>query len=602
MKKFLFILILALATNTLFPQIAFSNKKKKNKKAQTEKSAEKENKAQYLFIKGEGHFLLKEYSKAIAFFDEALSYSPNNEVINYKIAESYFHVGLLNKAIVHAQKALELNDKRKEYYLMLGDIYLNNKELKASAEVYEKMLSNVKDTEEYYFELGELYNELVKAEKSKKAVYANNTNKLKDIEKNIETYAAKAISAYTKAEKHFDVHEELTFKKQRLYLGLNQVDEAIKEGENLINAFPEEIRYKLNLAELIYSNNRQPQAIDYMKKVAEELPNEPTPLLMLSDFHQSMGDSKKADEYLELAFNNPKMDVDSKVKMISTYLQFTDDPEKKATALKLALNVTAAHPDKAQAHAIHADVLFLSNEKAAARDVYYKAAKLDTTKFLLWQQLVGLDLDLNQNDSLIVHTQEALAYFPESPLFWLYNGLGYQMTKQKAKAVASYEKGLTFTKEDPALESQFNAQLGDAYNDVEAYDKSDEAYGKALEYDPNNVYVLNNYSYFLSLRNEKLDEAKAMSERVVKMYPEEATYLDTYAWVLYKMKDYNGAKKYLEKALKTSDDGTVIEHYGDVLFQLGKKEAALENWIKAKVKGGTSDLIDKKINDKKLYE
>ena len=147
----------------------------------------------------------------------------------------------------------------------------------------------------------------------------------------------KQSTAYTKAEQHFDVHEELTFKKQRLYLGLNKVDEAIAEGEKLIEAFPEEIRYKLNLAELIYSNNRQQQAIDYMKKVAKEMPDEPTPLLMLSDFYQGIGDSKKADEYLELAFNNPKMDVDSKVKMISTYLQFTDDAREKSYRFKTCL-------------------------------------------------------------------------------------------------------------------------------------------------------------------------------------------------------------------------------------------------------------------------
>ncbi len=605
MKKLLLILTLILGTSILFPQAAYSKNKKKNKKkkgAQTEKSVDEENKAQYLFIKGEGHFLLKEYPKAIALYSEALQHSPNNEVINYKIAESYFHMGVLDKAIEFAKKALEQNHKRQEYYLMLGDIYLNNMEFEASAEVYEQMLENVEGTEEYYFELGELYNELAKGERSKKALYQGSSGKQKEIEKSIEEYSEKAIEAYTQAEQHFDVHEELTFKKQRLYLGLNKVDEAIAEGKKLIAAFPDEIRYKLNLAELIYSNDRQQQAIDYMKKVAEEMPDEPTPLLMLSDFHEGIGDSKKADEYLELAFNNPKMDVDSKVKMISTYLQFTDDQEKKATALKLALKVTKTHPDKPQAHSIYADVLFLNNEKAAARDVYYTAAKLDTTKFLLWQQLVGLDIDLNQNDSLIAHTEEALNYFPESPLLWLYNGLGYQMTKQKMKAVASYEKGLELAKDDPALQSQFNAQLGDAYNDIKAYEKSDEAYGRALEYDPNNVHVLNNYSYFLSLRNDKLDEAKAMSERVVRMHPEEATYLDTYAWVLYKMKDYHGAKKYLEKALKNTNDGTVIEHYGDVLYQMGKEESALEYWMKAKEQGGASDLIDKKIKEKKLYE
>ena len=198
MKKLLFILTLILGASILFPQAAFSKNKKKNKKkkgAQTEKSVEEENKAQYLFIKGEGHFLLKEYPKAIALYSEALHHSPDNEVISYKIAESYFHMGVLNKAIEFAKKALEINNKRKEYYLMLGDIYLNNMEFEASAEVYEQMLENVAGTEEYYFELGELYNELAKGEKSKKAVYQGNSGKQKEIEKAIEEYSEKAIDS-----------------------------------------------------------------------------------------------------------------------------------------------------------------------------------------------------------------------------------------------------------------------------------------------------------------------------------------------------------------------------------------------------------------------
>src|SRR5690606_7922703 len=164
------------------------------------------------------------------------------------------------------------------------------------------------------------------------------------------------------------------------------------------------------------------------------------------------------------------------------------------------------------------------------------------------------------------------------------------------------EFGKKLTAGVPELETQFNLQLGDAYNSLKQYEKSNKAYEAVLETDPSNVHVLNNYSYFLSVRNQDLPKAREMAEKLVKIAPEESTYLDTYAWVLYKMKDYETAKTYLEKALQTTQDGTVIEHYGDVLFQLGNKEEALAQWQKAKKAGGASDLIDKKIRDKKLYE
>ncbi|GAB3822697.1 hypothetical protein GCM10028895_27760 [Pontibacter rugosus] len=120
--------------------------------------------------------------------------------------------------------------------------------------------------------------------------------------------------------------------------------------------------------------------------------------------------------------------------------------------------------------------------------------------------------------------------------------------------------------------------------------------------DANNEHVLNNYSYFLSLRNENLERARQMSERLVKKHPNNPTYLDTHAWVLYRMGNYTEARKYLEQAVAISDDATVVEHYGDVLFKLGKQEEAVSQWQKAKLKGETSAFIDKKIKDKKLYE
>ena len=137
---------------------------------------------------------------------------------------------------------------------------------------------------------------------------------------------------------------------------------------------------------------------------------------------------------------------------------------------------------------------------------------------------------------------------------------------------------------------------------MEDHRRSDASYEAALELDPLNSHVLNNYSYFLSLRKEKLDKAKAMSSKLIEMHPDDPTFLDTHAWVLYTLKEYKEAKKFLEMAIKKTDSGTIIAHYGDVLFKLGETEQAVEQWKKAKGMDDTSEMIDKKIADRKLYE
>ena len=152
-------------------------------------------------------------------------------------------------------------------------------------------------------------------------------------------------------------------------------------------------------------------------------------------------------------------------------------------------------------------------------------------------------------------------------------------------------------------QSQFDSQLGDAYQELKDYPKSAAAYDAALAVDPNNYGVLNNYSYYLSLRGESLDKAKEMAGRTVAKFPDNVTYLDTYAWVLYKQKDYAGAKQNLEKALKTTKDASILEHYGDVLWQLGDHTGAVAAWQRARKAGpGTSPLLDRKLKDQKLYE
>ncbi|MGD1841515.1 MAG: tetratricopeptide repeat protein, partial [Thermonemataceae bacterium] len=129
-------------------------------------------------------------------------------------------------------------------------------------------------------------------------------------------------------------------------------------------------------------------------------------------------------------------------------------------------------------------------------------------------------------------------------------------------------------------------------------------YGEVLEKDPENEHALNNYTYYLALRGEKLKLAEKQAQKLTTLHPDNPIYWDTYAWVLDKQGDYREAKKLIEKALKSphGNQGSILEHYGDVLFRLGQKEEAVIQWRKAKDAGEVSELIDKKIAEKKLYE
>jgi tetratricopeptide (TPR) repeat protein len=139
---------------------------------------------------------------------------------------------------------------------------------------------------------------------------------------------------------------------------------------------------------------------------------------------------------------------------------------------------------------------------------------------------------------------------------------------------------------------------------LKRFKESDQAYNKALELDSRNSYVLNNYAYYLSLRGENLEEAEKMSRRSLEIDPDNSSSEDTYAWILFRLKRYADAKIWIEKALqdKPSNNATQQEHYGDILYFLGEKEKALEQWQNAKSQGSGSEKLDKKIHDKKYSD
>jgi tetratricopeptide (TPR) repeat protein len=180
-----------------------------------------------------------------------------------------------------------------------------------------------------------------------------------------------------------------------------------------------------------------------------------------------------------------------------------------------------------------------------------------------------------------------------------------KMQQKKTKdAIINFAKGVGYVIDNKALKGQFLANLGDAYNQDKNNTKSDSCYEKALEVNPNDVYVLNNYSYYLSLRLDKLEKAEAMSKKSNELEPNNASYLDTYAWILYAAKKYNDAKSFMEKALAIdgNKNPVLLEHYGDILYRLEMKENAIEFWTKAKIAGKGSDFLEQKIAEKKLIE
>ncbi len=552
---------------------AFAQKNKKNAASEERKRIAFEKN----FIEGQKYFMLEDFTKAHAYFTKAAEYNDNSATLHYKLAEIHLKNEELQKAEEAAVKALRLSSDNKYFYLLLGQVYNKQSRFVESARLYEEMITKIPAAKEYLFDLASIY------------LYA------KEYEK--------AILTYQRAEEIYGSLPEIAYAKQKVYLKQNKMDKAIEEGKALVEIYPGEGTYLLNLANILLSNGNYEEAITYLNKISPGDTSYPNSRVLLSGIHEKQGDSNASIDNLELAIASTDLAIERKIQLLAEYIKKLPDPAIVPTVRKLVTALENTHPDEANSHIIFGDFLLKIGEKAASVEKYTKALSIDNSNFNVWLNVLQIEWELNRLDALADHSEQALEIFPNQAIVYYYNGTSKVYKREYEEAAAILEHGKRLARKDENLKGAFNGQLGEAYSALKQYDKSDAAFDEALAQDPNNFVILNNYSYYLAIRKDKLDVAKRMSTKLIRENPEDGTFLDTHAWVLYMLKEYKDARKHLEKAIKLGNpSGTILEHYGDVLFRLGEKDKAIEQWEKAKGLDGKSEFIDRKIADRKLYE
>lgn len=545
--------------------------------------------AEFYFTEGEKYFILEDYAKALIYYQKALEINPENATVHYKVAEvlsSSEKQEDLAKASLSIEQALVFEHKNKYFYLLATRIYSNLTRFDKAAQVYETMLHEVGGTEEYLYELAVIYQ------------YANKPEE--------------AIKVYNRAEAYFGINENTALQKQRIYFDLGKNEEAFKEGEKLIKAFPDEEQFMVGFAEILSQYGFKEKAIPLLEKFISENTVAPNASMLLAGLYRDTNRENQARELLRDVFNNPEVDLSSKLIVLGTYNAEINknkerkqtDPEKEKFVLELYSKLEKDYPGHPNVLVIGGDLYLSLGRNGEAQQHYLKAVDAGATNFEVWQNLLYLELRLEQYENVVKHAERALEYFPNQAMIHYFNGLAYLRTRKYKDAILSMEQAKKLSSSNPAMVGEINGLLGDAYNSTKEYDKSDKAYDEALALNPNNDAVLNNYSYFLAIRKANLEKAEKMSALLIKNNPENATYLDTYAWVLYTREKYKDAKKVIEKAVNSGmASATHVEHYGDILFKLGEVERAVQQWEKAKsMLSSSNETLNKKIANRKIYE
>jgi tetratricopeptide (TPR) repeat protein len=571
----------------LLPFDGYTQKKKKDDG--TPVASVKLREAEFYFTEGEKHFILEDYAKALIYYQKSLDINANNATVHYKIAQALSQSDKredLLRAAASIEHALALEKKNKYFYLLAAELYANLTQFDKAAQTYQAMFAELPDTQEHLFELAAVYQ------------YGNQKEE--------------AIKAYTRAENLSGINEISSLQKTRLYFELGRNEDAVREGEKLINAFPDEEQFVVAIAELLSQYGVKEKSIRYLEKFIAENKPASSAQLLLAGLYRDIKQEDKARQLLIAAFNDPDLELNSKLIVLGTYntelnqarAKNQPDPDKEKFTLELFSLLDKQYAGQENVHILGGDLYLTLGKKPEAQKQYLAAIQYGSTSFEVWQNLLYLETQLEQFDHVITHSEQALEYHPNQAMLYYFNGIGHLRKNNDKEAANAFEQAKKLAASNPAMISELNGLLGDAYHASKEYEKSDKAYDEALSYDGNNDVILNNYSYYLALRKANLEKAEKMSAQLIRNNPDNATYLDTYAWVLFVRGKYKDARKVMEKAISTGlASATHFEHYGDILFKLGDVENAVKQWEKAKHMLTTSnETLNKKIANRRIYE
>ena len=530
------------------------------------------------FMEGQRAKAIEDYEEALKKFGEVIKIDPKNADAHYEKATLLGGENKFDEALVESDLAVKLNPNNKWYLEQMAAIQMKKNNFRDAIKSYEQLIKLSPNDPDNYFDLSYLYLQSQQPDM--------------------------AIKTYDQFEKNYGLEESVVLQKERIYLKLNKFDNAVLEIQKLIDAYPGEVQYMGMLAELYALNNKKDKAAEIYQKILEIEPDNAQALMGTAEISAGKGDSTARFEGMKKVFANPKVGIDVKVKMLYPYIQFYEIKQDKIKeAFELADIMVATHPEEAKAYAIKGDLYYIDKKDSLALPAYLKALALQKQIFSVWQQVMLIYNTQRNWVSLAKISTDAMELFPNQAVIYLFKGGAEFQMKQYDKALKSFSKGEKMANDNPQLKAQIYSNLGDTYHSLNRDLESDTAYEKSLKLDPENAFVLNNYSYYLSLRKVNLERAKQMSAYSNKLEPDNESFMDTYAWILFQLGDYTTAKTFQEKAIaKNPKNATLLEHYGDILIELGDKSKAVEYWRKAKEAGSDSKTIDTKIASLKYVE
>ena len=547
----------------------------------------------YYYLEAEKCRLAEDYSSALDLYRHCLDINPEAPEALYNIGLLYLYMRSDSIGTSYIRQACE-RDTNNPYYLeTLAALYLNKRDAESAIPVLEKMASLQSRRSDILSQLASLY-----------STVGDND---------------KAIGALNRIELLEGVSPQVTVEKFRLYKEKGQLDSAFVQLQALCEESPHDMNLRVIVGNQYMQAGDTVKALEIYDEVRRQEPSNTGLQLAMLDYYRDSGQDERYNMVRDSLLFCPDSPTQLRTIMLQSYISDVQRDSTYAPRLVAAFDTLLARPQQ------DAQVLIMK----AAYQVYSKQpqeALCQTMRQVLevepgnetaLRELLQYYAEQNDEKGVEDISRRGLNYHPEEIAYAYYLGMALAEQKKLTDAADVLQQGLRVRTEfvSERLVSNVFGVLGDIYYQQGKETEAFAAYDSALVYMEDNIMCLNNYAYYLSLKGEQLDRAEEMSYRTIRQEPENITYLDTYAWILFMKGDYAHARTYMDKVVdpKLTDEellsnerllGNLIEHAGDVYANCGEQETALRLWKLAKQKDDNTctPLLRKKIKRKKYFK
>ena len=514
--------------------------------------------------------------------------NPQASEAYYFLAQYYTEMNNADKALEYFLKASQLEPDNATYMETLAQAYIGKNQFGEAIKVVEQLYELDKSRQEL---LDMLYKLHIRQHEYDKA-----------------------ISVLDRMELIDGKSERLSLTKSSLYFQMGDQEASLREVKALSEQFPNDLNYRT-----IYANSlmlgsgddmgeRRALARQILADVLAEEPNNYSAQAAMRAYYLGERDTLRADSLTRSILLNPETTLEDKITLLRQEISYNESNGGDSTHVLSLFREMLALPepsaDIAEFCAAYMNMKQMPRDSVSA--MLHTVLRLAPDNASARLQLVQYAWESDNNDEVVSLCQSARLYNPDEMAFYYYQGMAFYRQNDYDHALEAFQNGISVITEssNPAIVSDFYAVMGDLLHQKGRQREAFEAYDSCLQWKPDNIGCLNNYAYYLSELGQQLDKAERMSNLTIKAEPQNSTYLDTYAWILFMQKRYEEAMDYITKAVENDSlhSSVILEHAGDINAMNGHIDEAVRLWQEAMKSDPNNKILNRKIRRKKYIK